>query len=58
LRCIAQRSTRSRAPRRSGRSIAAGPITGGPAGDLFHADVAEVVHTHLNNEATMLVVEW
>jgi hypothetical protein len=29
----------------SGRAIAAGPITEGPDGDLFHADIAEVVHT-------------
>jgi Pyridoxamine 5'-phosphate oxidase len=42
----------------SGRAIAAGPITGGPDGDRFHADVAEVVHTHLNEEATKLVIEW
>jgi hypothetical protein len=42
----------------SGRAIAAGPITEGPDGDRFHADIAEVVHTHLNQEATMLVVEW
>ena len=42
----------------SGRAIAAGPITEGPAGDSFHADIAEVVHTHLNEEATMLIVEW
>ena len=42
----------------SGRAIAAGPITGGPEGDLFRADVAEVVHTHLDEKATMLVVEW
>jgi Pyridoxamine 5'-phosphate oxidase len=41
-----------------GRAIAAGPITQGPDGDRFHADIAEVVHTHLNEEATMLVVEW
>ena len=27
-------------------------------GDRFHADIAEVVHTHLNEKATMLVVEW
>jgi hypothetical protein len=27
-------------------------------GDRFHADIAEVVHTHLNEEATTLVVEW
>jgi hypothetical protein len=42
----------------SGRAIAAGPITEGVDGDRFHADIAEVVHTHLNEEATMLVVEW
>jgi Pyridoxamine 5'-phosphate oxidase len=42
----------------SGRLIAAGPVTGGPDGDRFHADIAEVVHTHLNEKATMLVVEW
>jgi hypothetical protein len=42
----------------SGRAIAAGPITAGPDGDRFHADIAEVVHTHLNQEATMLVIEW
>ena len=33
-------------------------ITEGPDGDGFYADIAEVVHTHLNEEATMLVVEW
>jgi hypothetical protein len=42
----------------SGRAIAAGPITEGPDGDRFHADIAEVVHTHLNDEATLLVIEW
>jgi len=42
----------------SGGAIAAGPITGGPDGDRFHADIAAVVHTLLNEEATMLVVEW
>ena len=42
----------------SGRAIAAGPVTEGPDGDRFHADIAEVVHTHLNEQATMLVVEW
>ena len=42
----------------SGRAIAAGPITEGPDGDRFRADIAEVVHTHLNDAATMLVVEW
>jgi Pyridoxamine 5'-phosphate oxidase len=42
----------------SGRAIAAGPVTDGPDGDRFRADIAEVVHIHLNQEATMLVVEW
>lgn len=42
----------------SGRAIAAGPITGGPAGDRFYADITEVVHTHLNEKGTLLVVEW
>ena len=42
----------------SGRAIAAGPTAEGPDSDLFHADIAEVVHTHLNDEATLLVVEW
>ena len=42
----------------SGRAVYAGPTTGGPGGDSFHADIAEVVHTHLKEAATMLVVEW
>jgi hypothetical protein len=37
----------------SGRAMAQGPD-----GDRFHADIAEVVHTHLNQQATMLVIEW
>jgi hypothetical protein len=41
----------------SGQAIAAGP-TSGPDGDRFHADIAEVVLTHLNEQATMLIVEW
>jgi hypothetical protein len=41
----------------SGQAIAAGP-TSGPDGDRFHADIAEVVLTHLNEQATMLVIEW
>lgn len=28
------------------------------SGDGFRVDVAEVVHTHLNEAATLLVVEW
>lgn len=42
----------------SGRAIWAEPPTGGPEGDFFNADIAEVVHTHLNETAIMLVVEW
>jgi Pyridoxamine 5'-phosphate oxidase len=42
----------------SGRAIAAGPITEEPDGERFHADIAEVAHTRLNEAATMLVVEW
>ena len=42
----------------SGRAIDSGPTSSGADGDRFRADIAEVVHTHLNEEATMLVVEW
>lgn len=42
----------------SGRAITVGPITDGPDGERFHADITEVVHTHLDEEATLLVVEW
>jgi hypothetical protein len=42
----------------AGRAIAAGPITDGPDGESFRVDIAEVVLTHLNEEATLLVVEW
>jgi len=42
----------------SGRAIPAEPVTAGPDGDRFRADIAEVVHTHLDEAATMLVVEW
>jgi hypothetical protein len=42
----------------SGLAVAAGPITDGPPGELFRADITEVVHTHLNDEATLLVIEW
>ena len=42
----------------SGRAIAAGLVSGGADGDRFHADIAGIVHTHLNERATMLVVEW
>jgi hypothetical protein len=42
----------------AGRAFAAGPVTEGPDGDRFRAEIAEVVHTHLNDAATLLVVEW
>jgi hypothetical protein len=42
----------------SGRANHIGSITDGPEGDLFRADIAEVVHTHLDDKATRLVVEW
>jgi hypothetical protein len=42
----------------SGRAIAAGPITEGPEGELFRADITEVVHTHLNDKATLMVIQW
>jgi hypothetical protein len=42
----------------SGQAIGSGPISEGAEGDRFVADIAQVVHTHLNEEATMLVVEW
>lgn len=46
----------------AGRAVPAGPIAGEnpddePQGDLFRADITEVVVTGLNPEATMLVVE-
>ncbi len=42
----------------AGRALLAGVITEGPDGDLFQADIDEVVHTHLDERATRLVVEW
>ncbi|HEX3873894.1 MAG TPA: pyridoxamine 5'-phosphate oxidase family protein [Solirubrobacteraceae bacterium] len=42
----------------SGRAVAAGRTTEGADGDRFHAEIAEVVLTHLNELATLLVVEW
>ncbi len=42
----------------SGRVTHAGPLGEGSDGDRFYADIAVVVHTHLNQQATMLVVEW
>jgi hypothetical protein len=42
----------------SGRAVTAGRTSDGSDADRFHADIAEVVHTHLDVEATKLVVEW
>jgi Pyridoxamine 5'-phosphate oxidase len=42
----------------SGRAIAARPVIADSDGDRFHADIVDVVHTHLNETGTMLVVEW
>lgn len=42
----------------SGRATHQGPTTEGPGADLFYADIAEVVHTHLDEKATLLVIEW
>ena len=41
----------------AGRAVLAGPVSDGPAGDLFVADISEVVITRLNPEATLLVIE-
>jgi Pyridoxamine 5'-phosphate oxidase len=40
----------------AGRAVLAGPITDGPPGDSFLADISEVVTTGLNPEATLLVI--
>jgi hypothetical protein len=42
----------------SGRAVAARPATEGSDSDRFRADIDDVVHTHLNETATMLVVDW
>ncbi|HUN38400.1 MAG TPA: pyridoxamine 5'-phosphate oxidase family protein [Trebonia sp.] len=41
----------------AGRAVLAGPIDDGPAGELFVADISEVVIVRLNSEATLLVIE-
>jgi hypothetical protein len=41
----------------AGQAALAGPISEGPAGDLFVADISGVVITRLNPEATLLVIE-
>jgi len=42
----------------SGRAIAVGLTSQGEEGERFHADIASVVHTHLNDKATLLVIDW
>ena len=41
----------------AGQAILTGPISEGPAGDQFRADISEVALTRLNPEATLLVIE-
>ena len=41
----------------AGRAVRAGPAGDEPAGDLFVADISEVVITRLNPAATLLVIE-
>jgi hypothetical protein len=42
----------------SGRAVAVPAQSEGSAGDRFQAEIADVVHTHLNASATKLVVDW
>ena len=42
----------------SGRAAVLRPADGGASADSFRAEIGEVVHTHLNLAATLLVVEW
>jgi Pyridoxamine 5'-phosphate oxidase len=42
----------------SRRAIATSPVGEGGGGERFRADIANVVHTHLDEKATLLVVEW
>jgi hypothetical protein len=42
----------------SGRAILIGPRTDTAQSDEFRADITEVVHTHLDDRATKLVIEW
>jgi hypothetical protein len=41
----------------AGRAVPAGPVDEGPADGLYVADIAEVVVTRLNPEATLLIIE-
>ncbi|GAA3438980.1 pyridoxamine 5'-phosphate oxidase family protein [Kutzneria kofuensis] len=42
----------------AGRAIFADPTAERPDSDRLQADITEIVHTHLNEAATLLVVEW
>ncbi|MGH8996587.1 MAG: pyridoxamine 5'-phosphate oxidase family protein [Acidimicrobiales bacterium] len=47
----------------TGRAVSAGPVSADqaseqPEGELFVTDIIEVTITHLNAEATKLVIEW
>ena len=44
----------------AGRAYVVGAVDGsdGPEGEVFRADLDEVVFTGLNAEATLLVIEW
>jgi hypothetical protein len=42
----------------TGGGAANGTDGAAAAGDRFRLDIADVVHTHLNEQATLLVVEW
>ncbi len=42
----------------SGLAIPSRPAADAPDGDRFLTDITDVVHTHLNQAATMLVVQW
>lgn len=41
----------------AGRAVPSGPLEVGAA-DSFRADITEVVHTHLDDQAERLVIEW
>jgi hypothetical protein len=41
----------------AGRAVLAGPLGDGPQGELFHADITEVVLTHLDPDAAKLIIE-
>jgi hypothetical protein len=42
----------------TGRAVLSSSIDNERTGDRFSADIESVVHTHLNDLATLLVVEW